>query len=346
MVARKRPVWYNIPRTTGSGEGTGLELRQAKGNESAQILEMYRSAVGGRYCTWDEGYPGAFEIAQDLAAGTLYVLEDAGALCGAISVVPENELDGQECWTLRENAREFSRVVIAPAYRGKGLSRRLVGGVLDVLRGNGASAVHIAVARKNIPAQRLYAGAGFAFRAEADLYGHSFFLCEKCLVPGRDWRLEHAKSREGEFAALYKDYFRELNGENGGDPTDAVRFFLSDPYRTPSLILVGEEAAGLLVTSVAEPGDTDPDAVCLEELYLDAGFRGRGIAGEIFGGMIRRASGNVGFFVAKRNTHAKAVWEHLLRSEGHPYTCTVEGDHLWYVVRHRQEDRKEHGNGI
>lgn len=156
-------------------------FRTAGREEAQTVLALYKSVIGTQFCTWNEFYPGETEVRGDLAAGTLFVLERDGALIGAVSIVPANEMDAFDCWRVRENAREFARVVIAPSCQGAGLSRRLADGVIGELRRRGASAIHIAVAKLNIPAQRLYRGAGFDFCGEADMYGSSYFLCEKIL---------------------------------------------------------------------------------------------------------------------------------------------------------------------
>ena len=40
--------------------------------------------------------------------------------------------------------------------------------------------------KKNIPAQKLYRKTGFVFCGETDMYGHSYFLCERILTNGLD----------------------------------------------------------------------------------------------------------------------------------------------------------------
>ena len=159
----------------------GLIFRKAERCESEHIAALYRSVIGRPFCTWNEDYPGEEEICGDFAAESLYVLENAGELIGAVSIVPENELNGFDCWKVKDNAREFARVVIRPDHQHKGLSVRLVEGIMREMRKQQVSAIHISVAKKNIPAKRLYAGMGFDFCDEADMYGHSFFLCEKIL---------------------------------------------------------------------------------------------------------------------------------------------------------------------
>ena len=108
-------------------------------------------------------------------------MEKDKELIGAISIVPNNELDDCSCWKTRKNAREFARVVIRPDQQHKGLSVYLVEGIIHALQQQGASAIHIAVAKENIPAQKLYHKIGFCFCGEVDMYGHDFFLCERNL---------------------------------------------------------------------------------------------------------------------------------------------------------------------
>ena len=170
-------------------------FRKAESGEAEAIRALYQAVIGTPFCTWDTSYPGEEEITGDLQAETLYVLEEDHEIIGAISIVPENELDHLSCWTVRENARELARVVIKPDHQHKGLSVYLVEGVIRELQRQGAAAIHIAVAKGNSPAQRLYRKMGFDFRGEADMFGHSYFLCEKSLLgkqaeetaPQRGW---------------------------------------------------------------------------------------------------------------------------------------------------------------
>ena len=161
-------------------------FRKAETCEAEAIRALYQAVIGTPFCTWDESYPGEAEIAGDLSAGTLYVLEENHQTIGAISIVPENELDHFSCWSVKENAREFARVVIKPDQQHKGLSVYLVEGVIRKLQKQGIAAIHIAVTKENIPAQKLYRKTGFVFCGEADMYGHNYFLCERILTNGLD----------------------------------------------------------------------------------------------------------------------------------------------------------------
>ena len=158
-----------------------MNFRKAEKKEAELINALYRSVMGDPFCTWDESYPGEEEIQGDLEAGTLYVLEKDRELIGAVSIVPENEFDDLDCWKEKDHVREFARVVIRPAHQHQGLSRHLVEGVIKELQEQQVRAVHIAAAKENIPAQKLYKSTGFEVRGEADMFGHHFILFEKAL---------------------------------------------------------------------------------------------------------------------------------------------------------------------
>ena len=156
-------------------------FRKAETREAEAIRALYQAVIGTPFCTWDESYPGETEIAGDLSAGTLYVLEEDHQVIGAISIVPENEMDHFSCWSVKRNAREFARVVLKPDQQHRGLSVYLVEGIIRELQRQGVAAIHIAVAKENIPAQKLYRKTRFDFCGEADMYGHSYFLCERTI---------------------------------------------------------------------------------------------------------------------------------------------------------------------
>lgn len=157
-------------------------FRKAIKNDAEAILLLYKSVLSMPFCTWNESYPGKEEIKEDLSAGTLFVLEEKQELIGAVSIVPENELNDFDCWTIKENAREFARVVIRQDHQRKRLSVHLIEGVIQELQKQNAAAIHIAAAKENIPALKLYQRMGFSFCGEAELYGHNFYLCEKALL--------------------------------------------------------------------------------------------------------------------------------------------------------------------
>ena len=77
-------------------------FRKAETCEAEAIRALYQAVIGTPFCTWDESYPGETEIAGDLSASALDVLEEDHQTIGAISIVPENELDHFICWSIKK----------------------------------------------------------------------------------------------------------------------------------------------------------------------------------------------------------------------------------------------------
>ena len=156
-------------------------FRPARRDEAEAVLALYKSVLGTPFCIWNEEYPGQLEIDGDLHSDSLFVWEEEGRLIGAVSIVPENELDGFDCWTHSEKAGEFSRVVLHPDRQGQHLARLLVENVLAQMKKRGYESAHISVALDNIPAQRTYRSLGFGTVGQAEMWGHRFYLCEYAL---------------------------------------------------------------------------------------------------------------------------------------------------------------------
>lgn len=155
-------------------------FRSAIPDDLPQIASLYRAAMVTPGCTWNENYPGSFELEHDFASGNLYVLSEGETVIGAVSVVFPNELDDVCAWEV-QNAREIARVVISQDHQGRGLAAQMLPKLFGKLHQAGCDAIHLSVACCNAAAIKTYRHLGFAFLAQADLYGHQFYLCEKKL---------------------------------------------------------------------------------------------------------------------------------------------------------------------
>ena len=118
------------------------------------------------------------EIEQDLETDNLYVMTDDKKIIGAISIVPENEMDELDCWE-NNNSKEIARVVVDKLYQGNSISLEMVNYIEEVIRERGYKSIHLSVAKTNIPAYKTYVKAGFTIMGDADMYGNSYFLMEK-----------------------------------------------------------------------------------------------------------------------------------------------------------------------
>jgi len=155
-------------------------FRIAQQDDAEHVLSLYQSAKSSAFCVWNDSYPSIAEIEHDLETKNLYVMTDDSKVIGAISVVPENELDDFDCWSCKDG-KEIARVVIDKAYQGYGLSFEMVQGIASILRKNGCKAIHLSVVKTNVPAYKTYIKAGFAVVGEAQMYGNDYYLMEKAI---------------------------------------------------------------------------------------------------------------------------------------------------------------------
>lgn len=159
-----------------------MRFRPANTEDAQCVVALYRMVTGQKYCTWNDLYPGISEVNHDIETNNLFVCEDGNSMIGAISIVPENELDDATKWTVSDNAHEIARVVIKPSCQGKGYSRYLVQEIIKVLETQrNCASIHLAVASVNVPAYKTYMNLGFKPVGEVDMYGNHFCLCEKVL---------------------------------------------------------------------------------------------------------------------------------------------------------------------
>ena len=153
-------------------------FRTARREDAQDVLSLYRDAQKGEFCVWDDSYPTITEIAHDLETKNLYVLTSGNKIAGAISVVPENELDSFGCWSCKDS-KEIARVVVSAEHQGQGLAFEMLQNIISLLQKKGYKGIHLSVAKTNIPAYKTYLKAGFTVVGEAEMYENSYYLMEK-----------------------------------------------------------------------------------------------------------------------------------------------------------------------
>ena len=156
-------------------------FRKAVKEDLPFVLNLYRGAIGTPGCVWDEEYPNEETLKEDFEGENLYVFLDGETVIGAVSRLPDTDLDGRADWKTTKGHIEIARVVISRAYAGKSLAVKMLESLFDCLRKQGVTAVHLAAAVCNPAAVKTYKKLGFEFLKEAFVYGHEYYLCEKQL---------------------------------------------------------------------------------------------------------------------------------------------------------------------
>ncbi len=157
-----------------------MNLRKATTADTTAVVELYQKAAQSEDCAWNEYYPSMLEAEHDCETGNLFVLcdENSEGIIGALSIVPENELDECPCWAVKENASEIARVVVAEQHQGNGYAGVMVDKLLPIIKERGSRAVHLSVIDYNPAALKTYQRAGFKTMGEAEMYGGHYFLME------------------------------------------------------------------------------------------------------------------------------------------------------------------------
>ena len=159
------------------------QIMMATAQDTDGVLRLYREQIGRKYCFWNEDYPGSDTIEADLKRQGLFVMKNAaGEIIAAISVEEDADVDSLDCWTPSLlPGGEYARLAVLPAWQNRGLARRMVVHILEVLKRRGFKSVHILVNRENITAIRSYAHIGFRVAGECCMYNQHFLCYEKPL---------------------------------------------------------------------------------------------------------------------------------------------------------------------
>ncbi len=159
-----------------------LNFRPAHSHELGRVCQLYQEASQNPFSVWDEEYPSRLEAEQDFATENLFVLTDDDTVIGALSIVPEREMDDFPVWTLNDGTQqEIARITISQEYQGKGLAAVMVQNILAILKERGCHVVRLSAASCNIPAYKTYRKLGFQLRGEKDMFGSHYYLLEKIL---------------------------------------------------------------------------------------------------------------------------------------------------------------------
>lgn len=144
--------------------------------QSYQELFHYE-AVHGSTTNWADGlYPTKNTAEHAFAAGTLYVLEEAGAVCGSVILnqIQPSEYEKIE-WVYSAEPTKvlvIHTLCICPSQAGKGYGRQMVSYVMEKARQLGCRAVRLDTWEGNRPAASLYESMGFRLAGSAPMCLH------------------------------------------------------------------------------------------------------------------------------------------------------------------------------
>ena len=136
------------------------------GQPAADVRSQLASALTD---SWFDGYCTASARPPEQKHPHRMILQSIGMRCAYASLVQDGEARAWGLAVLERDAVGLYEVLVHPAYRGQGLGRQLVQGLLHWAGQQGATHVDLQVQGDNLRAQRLYASLGFA-----PVYGYHY----------------------------------------------------------------------------------------------------------------------------------------------------------------------------
>ena len=142
-----------------------MELRPAAPGDLPALEAMYTALVaamnGNGLSIWDDVYPCCM-LAEDVAAGRLFVLTQEDEMLSAFALCPDNGGQDAVHWPQPDaRALYLDRLGVSPRHARQGLGSRMLAHARETARATGADVLRLFVVEENRPAIRLYEKNGF-----------------------------------------------------------------------------------------------------------------------------------------------------------------------------------------
>lgn len=179
-----------------------FQMEIASARDRDELMRLYTLQKGRAHCFWTADYPAPENVDDDLAHDALFVMRDQSRqILAAVSIERDEQVDRLPCWNEGlDPAAEIARLAVHPDFQNRGLARRIVAGVMQVLKDRGTRSIHLLVNPNNIPAVRTYGFFHFDQVGECDMYNQHFLCLEK--------ELSHVTAHP--FPPLFDDHSRTL----------------------------------------------------------------------------------------------------------------------------------------
>ena len=161
-----------------SAEVTKEMFVLATPEDAQEILDFYRSFIGQDGCTWSVDYPGPEHIRMDIEKENLFLVRDEKGIVATISIDSDEQVDALSNWT-EANAKEAARLGVRRDMQSRGIARKMLLWLMDMLKERGYAGIHFLVSPDNRAALASYEKLEFENRGEVFLYEHNWFCYEK-----------------------------------------------------------------------------------------------------------------------------------------------------------------------
>ncbi len=159
-------------------------LIKATQHDFAPVCALYQAVCGqmasaaSPQWVWGE-YPNEEFLQKSLDAGTLYVAYEGETLLCAVTIDTNFDPEYADVnWLFGTKPGAFHRLAIAPDQQGKGLGKKAIEAICDILRSQSCDTLRIDTYSPNVNAQKLYASVGMRKAGEVRFFHRELpFYC-------------------------------------------------------------------------------------------------------------------------------------------------------------------------
>ncbi len=146
--------------------------------DAQEILEFYRTFIGQNGCTWSMDYPAMEHVQMDIGKENLFLVRDEKGIVATISIDSDEQVDVLSNWT-EANTKEAARLGVRTDMQSRGIARKMLLWLMDVLKERGYDGIHFLVSPDNPAALASYQKLNFENKGEVLLYDHNWYCYEK-----------------------------------------------------------------------------------------------------------------------------------------------------------------------
>ena len=163
-------------------------LEKADASDRDEIVTLIRAVVDHLnqmgIPQWDDVYPKASDVDEDLQNKQLYVIRSENGIAGIITLNQEYDLAYENGdWSYHgSDFMVVHRLCVAPAMQGQGLGKRIMLMTEAMLKRNGVQSVRLDAFSQNPYSLKLYDKLGYRITGEAVWRKGLFYLMEKNLM--------------------------------------------------------------------------------------------------------------------------------------------------------------------
>ncbi len=154
-------------------------LEKANQDDIPALLAICRAAAKTQGSTWDDLYPNAEILSEDVEHGALYKIMAGDDIIGLLSCGETGELSMLSDPACGAHPFDFARFGIHPRYQGKGFGHAALAAAVELCARLGGTSVRVLVSPGNPAALRVYQREGFEAVRRVHLWERDYLYCRK-----------------------------------------------------------------------------------------------------------------------------------------------------------------------